>query len=80
MITKISRDFALFLKENKIYTNFLRYNRYKNIGMLSLRSFDWKNTSEGYAFWRGVAKEYDERLSKRLEEYWMDNYGRNKFY
>jgi hypothetical protein len=69
MITKISRDVALFLKENKIYTNFLRSTRDKNIGKLSIRSFDWHNTSEGYMFWREVAKEYDERLSKLREEY-----------
>jgi hypothetical protein len=78
MITKISRDFALFLKENKIYTNFLRYTRDKNIGKLSIRSFDWHSTSEGYTFWREVAKEYDELLSKRLEEYWTDSYVKNK--
>ena len=79
MNSKISKDLAFFLKENKLYTNFLRYTRSKNETLITLNSFDWHNTKEGYLFWREVSKEYTEQLKRQLLQHWAEIYGwRNK--
>jgi hypothetical protein len=79
MSSRISKDLAFFLKKKKLYTSFLRYTRQKNSTLITLTSFDWHHTEEGYLFWREVSDEYTHRLSMQLRDYWAERYGwRNK--
>ena len=77
MNRRISKELAYFLKKNKIYTNFLRYARNVDDPLLTISSLDWKNTVEGYVFWKGVSIEYNEYLRGQIDKL-MEDYFKNQ--
>lgn len=69
MITRISRELAHFLKSKGLYTNFMKYNRCSELRMVSLLTFDWNKTAEGYMFWEKISSEYSTYLASKTYAY-----------
>ena len=74
MITRISRELAHFLKSKGLYTNFMKYNRCSEHCMVSLLTFDWNKTAEGYTFWEKISTEYLTYLATKTTAHFLKQF------
>ena len=57
MIPTLSKEFAKYLKEKKVYSEFM-YNVRHNRGASFSGYFNWTNTPQGFHFWFDIYRDF----------------------